>query len=479
MKKIYNYKIEEELKQLKDLDVNIFHDFIQRKTLKFNKIVIVHDNNGYQYYCTNCKTWHPCDHIKLKTKLKCAGCGHVFEVISKKNIIKPLEDYITYFETNDRNELICRLFYFEKTYDKNKMQHNIKCFEVIRKNVDRKIAMKANTYYVANYGLRHGYLKEAEWKRDKVSNNCYTDFSNHNLYDIVYTKGLKQIISKTKYKYSAMDRIARHGKIDTLKFLDLWLENPELEIFAKLGKFNIIRDLVYWNISINKVKEISKDKHDMALLKKFDISYKEIRIAKMLKLDDYKYIKLAVKCELSDEMNHTDAVKLLNYLNKQHSKYSEYKDYLRLAAKIGMDVNNKKIRYPKNLKKAHDDVHSKYDDIRNEVLTKNIKEYSEELKKFSFNNQKYIIKPVESQEDLINESKELNHCVRSYADIVARRETAIFFIRKKAKVNEPFVTLELKGEKVIQVRAKNNDTPPPDVLDFVKMWEQKYDLIGY
>lgn len=73
----------------------------------------------------------------------------------------------------------------------------------------------------------------------------------------------------------------------------------------------------------------------------------------------------------------------------------------------------------------------------------------------------------------------LNHCVRTYAEKVAKGETGIMFVRKQSDPDEPFVTLELKGRKVIQVRAKNNSIPIPKVCDVVRDWEKRFRLSGW
>ena len=53
------------------------------------------------------------------------------------------------------------------------------------------------------------------------------------------------------------------------------------------------------------------------------------------------------------------------------------------------------------------------------------------------------------------------------------------FVRKQSDPNEPFVTLELKGRKVIQVRAKNNSIPIPKVCDVVRDWGKRFRLTGW
>ena len=146
-----------------------------------------------------------------------------------------------------------------------------------------------------------------------------------------------------------------------------------------------------------------------------------------------------------------------------------------------MNLKDKRILYPKNLTKAHDKVMKEYKEKTNAAITKNIFEYAKELEKFNFKNNELVIFPAESQEDIIKESKVLEHCVRTYAKKVAARKTSIFFIRKKKSREEPYVTLELRENRVMQCRGyKNNVGIPLDekVKFFVNDWCKKFNLIS-
>ena len=139
--------------------------------------------------------------VNLHTKLKCPNCGHNFYVLGKHNNIEDVEDYITRYEVNERKELIARVFYFRKIYNKVEMKYKTQLFEVVRLNVDRDIAIKKDTYWVMCTGWRHaeGYRN---WKRDNDRFSYYRDNAFHDcfLYDIVQRANLKNILSKTKYK---------------------------------------------------------------------------------------------------------------------------------------------------------------------------------------------------------------------------------------------------------------------------------------
>ena len=73
-----------------------------------------------------------------------------------------------------------------------------------------------------------------------------------------------------------------------------------------------------------------------------------------------------------------------------------------------------------------------------------------------------------TMEDLTNEGKTLNHCVRTYGKKMAAGETAIMFVRKVEEPGTPYFTMEVKDGKIVQLRGKGNCAPRADVVAFEK-----------
>jgi len=91
----------------------------------------------------------------------------------------------------------------------------------------------------------------------------------------------------------------------------------------------------------------------------------------------------------------------------------------------------------------------------------------------------FIVVAPKTSDDLANEGTRLHHCVRSYIERVARGETNIMFIRKKEEPCEPFFTVEISNEGVIeQVHGfgnRNADTEP-GMVAFIQKWVKKKSL---
>lgn len=141
-----------------------------------------------------------------------------------------------------------------------------------------------------------------------------------------------------------------------------------------------------------------------------------------------------------------------------------------------MDMTNNKVLFPINFKVKHDELMNKLEEVKSEIFNKSIMKQSEKYKKLIYENEKFCIFPTSSADELIEESKALDHCVRTYAERVANGETEIMFVREKDKKDKPLYTLELKQKRIIQFRAKNNTMPKEEAIDFVKEWSKKNKL---
>ena len=69
--------------------------------------------------------------------------------------------------------------------------------------------------------------------------------------------------------------------------------------------------------------------------------------------------------------------------------------------------------------------------------------------------------------------KQQNNCVRTYAERYAEGECDIYFLRNAKNIKSSLVTVEVKNNKVVQSRIKNNDDPNETQLAFLNEWEQK------
>ena len=473
--------VEQELKDLEEIPIFKFRKYLDRLTKKDNKIVLFKNKGISCYYCTYCKKWYfvdssKVDNLKKGNSITCKNCKNRFEVIYQHNIIKDSREYITFFEKNKRGEVIVRIFFYDKQYEKKYGYFIERFMEVERINVNREIAMKNNSYTVmGGYSIYHGPTQKG-WVRDRTG--FYKIYPLNNVINSP-SQVKRYLQNDEKLKYSCVD-VAVKLHIDIYNYLKLYNDYPKIEMFMKIGCTKLIEQIcsgTYYNYPHYILAKIAKKEINM--IRKYNLSYKELETYINTRIEDYELLKKAVAVNYKNSKYVKNERKLIEYLYKYNYSNRDWYDYMSWADNLGYEINKKEIIYPENPQKAHDEmlkIKTKYEE---NIYSKKIKEYSEELKKYSFKNNELIIRPAENQEELIYESKKLEHCVRSYAQKMAEKKTAIMFIRRKNEIEDPFVTLELKDNTVVQCRGyKNNITEPLDekVKVFVNEWCKKFNF---
>lgn len=159
-------------------------------------------------------------------------------------------------------------------------------------------------------------------------------------------------------------------------------------------------------------------------------------------------------------------------------------DYLKAAEAIGYDMENPLVRMPKNLQEKHDTATSAYAAMQK---TENGKPFSERLlpkleKKYTYEKNGYFIRVAKDAAEIKREGEILKHCVGGYASRHLEGKTTILFLRRVDKPDEPLVTIEIMGKRIVQVHGFRNEREaceenplklPPEVLykDFFDGWK--------
>lgn len=163
----------------------------------------------------------------------------------------------------------------------------------------------------------------------------------------------------------------------------------------------------------------------------------------------------------------------VRYLRKDRSRTAgELTDYWNMARKLGMDLEEPQVKWPKNLKQAHDRAVERYNQLESKKTVADFRKRYEELASFAWYRNGIFIRPCANEAELKSEGKILHHCVATYAKRYQKGETAIFFIRRMEAPNTPWFTLELdeKQLKVRQNRGKYNCARLPEVEEFEQEW---------
>lgn len=322
------------------------------------------------------------------------------------------------------------------------------------------------------------------------------------------------LIESTDCAHSALGEYMRNcgGKISPACYLLMWNKFPCIENLTRNGCSVLLSDLIdyaegYGNsyshkvLNYEKIKEqinteavkpheiLGIDKDEMHIARSYSLEvlnfYKWAKAEKGIRLstellDELKNLKIP---DLKELMQSTwgrfspKLIRTINYLIKERkvngslscAKYLG--DYWDMLLKVYRRMPEELI-YPKDLKRAHDEVMLRIKEKENKKLTRKIKERFDSLNVLSYSSEALglLIRPAASQAELITEGKILHHCVAGYATKHADGNTVIFFIRHINDPEMPFYTLEYKNGKVEQNRGDHNCSRTEEVIAFEAEW---------
>lgn len=211
-------------------------------------------------------------------------------------------------------------------------------------------------------------------------------------------------------------------------------------------------------------------------------------------LNDEKIFRLAkagIKAgELAETSEKNKLMKTLNYLEREagyknlNTTFTHYRDYIGMAEAMGYDMSNGTVRYPKDLRQAHDRAVAMFydgetDKMKREALKKypNIKRMKTGLEeRYAYRTKKYLITAPHSAADIIEEGRSLHHCVGgdTYLDRHNRGKSYILFMRKTEEPDKSYYTIEIDPETdtIRQYYGMNDKKPDREAVDaFLKKWK--------
>ena len=153
----------------------------------------------------------------------------------------------------------------------------------------------------------------------------------------------------------------------------------------------------------------------------------------------------------------------------------ELADYLDDAAALRLDLTNKTVLFPRNLRERHAATSAERKYRADEASRKRMQARADKLSPFAWERDGLLIRPATSAAELTAEGKALHHCVGTYSERYASGETEIWFVRRKEDPDTPFFTLEYRDGRIVQCRTLHNrscDTEPA-VKAFVTAWARR------
>lgn len=149
-----------------------------------------------------------------------------------------------------------------------------------------------------------------------------------------------------------------------------------------------------------------------------------------------------------------------------------------MCEKLGYDRKQDRILLPRDLREEHDKVTQLIQIQKNAEMDRKIQEiYSGLEERYSYEEDRYLIRPPKDFEDFLKEGAALSHCVcaSGYYRGHVEGNRLIFFVRDTADVESPLCTMEYDAQRrrVLQLRGYRNQAAPPEVQKFVERWLER------
>lgn len=367
-------------------------------------------------------------------------------------------------------------------------------------------------------GIRpSGTVIEEGWDRMKEvcepwSATSYSGFGGY-YYNGYHTIGLERL-KDSFLKYCVRTYLSSEKeslsdgeeRFTLMRYLAAAAQRPQIEMLEKMGLYEIVNDLVIHKRKLSR--DIKWNETDPR--KAFGLTGPELKEfaavdGSALLLRSYKLLKKAgVKTsfsELNESAGYVGAdltqrffrccaaghgvrpMKVIDYLKKQtaangcYSRMIEWMDYVEAAKYCGYALDDPQVLLPKKLKEAHDGAVETDIQLRHEAETRDDgpyqRRYQSLMERYGFDDGDFFIRAPSSSREIITEGKTLHHCVGRYAGRHASGQTTILFMRRKEHPFLPAWTIEMRGEKMIQVQGRSDlpgSKPKAEAKQFLDQW---------
>lgn len=307
-----------------------------------------------------------------------------------------------------------------------------------------------------------------------------------------------KVLEGTTAENCKLDRYAADGGLHLVAYLSLWRKRPQVENLIMQGCGKLVDELIEREQNVYGTRK--------TIPKLTGIDWKKKRPNEMMRMGKADWRSWGRGMDARDHINWiwaldhdlpVDRERLgllrtnegslksildllgrdafyrgLRYLQKQKQGWGVLRDYWNMARKLDMDMDAEQVKWPKDLKKAHDAAVKLYNERKDELDNAAFGERLKKLGPMEWHDGGILIRPCATAAELRAEGSTLSHCVYSYANRHKKGETAIFFIRKEEEPDKPWFTLELDEKNLVvrQNRGLRNCGKTPEVQGFEDRW---------
>ena len=376
----------------------------------------------------------------------------------------------------------------------------------------------ARTFFLPDEKIQTDYHKYSGYSGKTFWDDC-------NLYGMENIKINEGIIHEktweelkgTMLQYSgAKEYVKAKGKVNLEAYMTRYTEYPQMEMLSKRGLYKLVDRMIKGECGFIRESKASRPEDFLGIWKN--------RMKRLIVSEGAEQTLWALQLERQQNAHWTDQIlraieeirpsqmgldhalqyqsiqKLLNHIGKyagvdiagmqkicptaetkMSSTANTYFDYLRMREERGYDLHNTIYLWPKNLRRAHDQM---VDEINGEAIKSREEEVEKrfpEIRKkyrrlrsmFYYEDDDFLIRPARSAKEIVREGRILHHCVGGdgYLRKHNNGDSYILFLRWKESQEEPYITIEIKDGKIQQWYGEYDRKPDQNIIE---PWLEKY-----
>ena len=323
----------------------------------------------------------------------------------------------------------------------------------------------------------------------------------------------------TIFQYSALQEYAKNVReVNPIDYLKRYSQTPQIEVLVKMGLTDVVEKLVkcYYGIVDDENARrpdqflgIRKERVRQLIRKKGDTHL--LGVMQMEKRQGQNWTDEQVEHLAETDLSGTQVEMATRYMTLQKllnriEKYSgceygtecssasarirhtatTYADYLSMRINLGYDLNNTVYQQPQDLEAEHNKMVM---ETNKEEMDKHLKEVAERYpeirhvyrklrNKYLYEDDRYIIRPARSAEEIVMEGRLLHHCVggNTYLDKHNTGKTYILMLRFKEEPDVPYITVEIdaKNPRILQWYGDKDKKPDEkNMQSWLNTWLMK------
>ena len=423
-------------KKVKQVAEEVFNRYKE-----FNVLLAYDRQDRQKVVCSVCKkAGIITDGYNHKERCKCPHCNrlgiviHGWRVTEENGAVKSTAYILVYDRADyDHKAVTCQGFKVTRRINRStgKASYTHECNDYFLFGKDKAEHRQYAPWAYYQYWRRR--------KQCKVDNNICNYV---NVADSEMCSSIAKVLKGSYYEYCDLKTMERFIDFNYVpRLLEEYCKHRQIEYLIKLGLVNIVRSKVVgdkmhnainWRgRTIKKVLKANLNKDDIAFLqeKNRELDTLKLRWLQVLKDEGIGFRQAYPIVEKLLEVNYywhlediykygVKASRMLDYIKKQEALLpdennnlnlmADWRDYLRDCKELGMDLTDKSVLYPRNLRTAHYNTIVQVKVKTDKKLDDMIKAAWKSRQMFNFAYGGIISKPAGNSGELVAEG---GHCI--------------------------------------------------------------------